>query len=86
MGLFRWEIHLGDYNGLCIADGYVYAESTEQAEAKLDEHYDNVYHYVVIDNDWNCFTDNDVNIELYNKAKQCHKKEFDDGVIVRWED
>lgn len=86
MGLFKWWVHLGDQYGPFFADGYVYAESIEDAEDKIAQHYNNEYHCVVIDKDWNFFTDTDIRKDVCEKAKQCYKKQFDDGVIVRWED
>ena len=80
MGLFKWFVKLGEY-GEFVADGYVYARNSEEAKTKVKTHYINQYHNVVIEDDWDFFTDEDVNEDTYNECQR-----FDDGVIVRWED
>ena len=81
MGLFKWHVHLGEY-GEFIADGWVMASSVTEAEEKVKRHYTNCYHTVSIEDDYDFLYEDDFNLE----RKPYWVKEYDDGVIVRWED
>lgn len=80
MGLFKWNVKLGEY-GEFIADGYAYAENSKKLLEELKWIYDNEYHNITIDDDWN-FDEDDV-----ESLKDLKFIEYDETKIaVRWED
>lgn len=83
MGLFKWTVYLGDYNyGQTVADGWVKANSTSEAERKVKELYTNKYETVIIDDDYDFFCDEDM-MRTYDA---CGDDPNSKDVVIRWMD
>ncbi len=81
MGLFKWRVYLGDPKyGQVIADGWVRADSTTEAEAKVAAHYADQYHTVELDDEYDPFGDTELMCELRTYTV------YSNGVVVRWSD
>lgn len=80
MGLFKWFVKIGEY-GEHIADGYAYANNSIKLLEELKWKYNNEYHNVIIESDWEFDEDDlkdiaDLDFIKYDETK----------IAVRWED
>jgi hypothetical protein len=83
MGLFKWQVNLGDYKyGQCIADGWVRANSIAEAERKVKEIYTNKYETVTIEDNYKFFGDEDM-MRAYDA---CGDDPNSKDVVIRWMD
>ena len=83
MGLFKYDVYLGDWkHGQIIADGWVKANSVSEAKSKVKEIFDNEYESVIIDDEYNFFGDEDM-MRTYDA---CGDDPNSKDVVIRWMD
>jgi hypothetical protein len=80
MGLFRWFVKLGEY-GEFVADGYAYAENNNKLLEELKWKYNNEYHNVTIEDDWEFDNDDIESLKMLEFVQYVETK-----IAVRWED
>lgn len=80
MGLFKWFVKLGEH-GEYIADGYAYAKNSEKLLEELKWKYNNEYHNINIDDDWEFDADDLENLKDLQFVNYAETR-----IAIRWED